>query len=303
MSSRIEWTDETWNPVTGCSKISPGCLNCYAERQASRKLHPYDSGLPWSVTNAEKNITLHEDRLELPARWERPRRIFVCSISDLFHEQIPVEFIARVWGRMAAEARHTFQVLTKRPARARELLTDPDFKAEVESEFACNTFGVVYPLKWPLPNIWIGVSAENQRRYDERWPELELTPAAIRFVSFEPLLGAVNIDRGGLDWAIVGGESGPRARPMDPRWARSIRDQCKGAGVPFFFKQWGEWKPVGTWDRVPEFERTGKKKAGRELDGVLHDASPRISTPALEDLCARHDLGREFSPCSCRSKA
>jgi len=210
--SAIEWTDATWNPVTGCTKVSPGCKFCYAERFAARLQamgNPrYRNGFA---------VTLHPDQLTLPLRWAQPRRIFVNSMSDLFHEGVPEAFIAQVFEVMARAQWHIFQLLTKRAARVAEL---------------------ALRLPWPS-NVWQGVSVENAR-YTWRIASLQPVPAAMRFLSVEPLLGPIpHLPLEGIDWVIVGGESGPCHRPMDPRWVREIRDQCLAAGVPFFFKQWG----------------------------------------------------------------
>jgi protein gp37 len=288
--TKIEWADSVWNPVTGCTKVSEGCRNCYAERMATRLAGR--AGYPVEHPFA---VTLHPDRLNEPLRWRKPRRIFVCSMSDLFHPDVPDDFILTVWNRMACSAWHTYQVLTKRPERAVELL-GPFF---------------------PLPHVWLGVSVEDQPTADERIPHLLRCPAAVRFVSYEPPLGPVDFLRPeawwlgrptqahgmhqGLDWAIAGGESGPKARPAHPDWFRSVRDQCQAAGVPFFFKGWAQWCPedhltaegVGKkprysypWNRHEWDYRTGlnpswrvgKKAAGRLLDGVEHNAYPGEAT-------------------------
>lgn len=260
--TKIEWTDEVWNPVTGCSKVSEGCKNCYAERFSHRFGW---TKKPWTVGNASENVKVHPGRLEQPLQWRKPRKIFVNSMSDLFHEQVPFEFIDKVFSIMALVPQHTFQILTKRPERMKEYI----------AHRAAKEFSHLKHIKWPLPNVWLGVSVENQKAADERIPLLLDTPAAVRFLSCEPLLGPVDLERpvpgsrpvNGvyppwmihlLDWVIVGGESGPGARPMHPDWVRSLRDQCQQAGVPFFFKQWG-----------------GKKKAGRLLDGEEWNELPR----------------------------
>ena len=223
--SAIEWTDATWNPVTGCTKVSPGCKNCYAERLAAR-LHAM--GNP-RYRNCFTR-TLHPDQLTLPLRWKNPRRIFVNSMSDLFHDGVPEEFIRRAFEVMAQARGHVFQVLTKRSRRLAELAPR---------------------LSWPS-NVWQGVSVENAR-YVSRVADLVKVPAAVRFLSVEPLLGPIpDLPLKGISWVIVGGESGPRHRPIQPEWVRSIRDQCARAGVAFFFKQWG--------GRTP-------KSGGRVLDG------------------------------------
>ncbi|QDH85191.1 hypothetical protein SEA_SALVADOR_57 [Gordonia phage Salvador] len=282
MSDRtgIEWTDATWNPVTGCTKVSAGCDHCYAESIA----HRFDG------TKAYPNgfdVTLRPERLDQPLRWRRPRRVFVNSMSDLFHDDIPDEYIAQVWAVMAYSYRHTFQILTKRHARMRSLLSSDRFVKLFDDAF-CNLpdWTDSWPdldfapagHNWhlgdgPLSNVWLGVSTEDQRWADIRIPALLDTPAAVRFISAEPLLGRIDLEfehyydpdqycggcsglvspkhepacgrepgkHWGLDWVIVGGESGRGARPMHPDWARSLRDQCVHAGVPFLFKQFGEW--------------------------------------------------------------
>ncbi|AGL02462.1 DUF5131 family protein [Desulfoscipio gibsoniae] len=232
VNSKIEWTEATWNPVTGCSKISQGCKNCYAERLAKR-LHAmgnprYKNGF---------NVTLHRDLVSLPLKWKKPRMIFVNSMSDLFHEEIPFEFIKAVFNTMVNADHHIFQVLTKRNKRMIELAP---------------------MLPWPN-NIWMGVTVENQAVIN-RIHDLRQTPAKIKFISAEPLLSDLpDFPCKGVDWVIAGGESGPGARPMHPDWARSLRDQCQDAGVPFFFKQWGGFN---------------KKAAGRILDGQTWNQLP-----------------------------
>jgi len=233
--SAIEWTESTWNPVTGCTKVSPGCAHCYAERMA-RRLQAM--GQP----NYRRGFrpTVHPRVLDLPLSWRRPQMIFVNSMSDLFHEDVPVDFIRRTFGVMAQADWHQFQVLTKRSERLRDL--DP-------------------MLEW-TENVWMGVSVESTE-YTFRIDDLRATAAAVKFLSIEPLLGALpELDLDGIDWVIVGGESGPGARPVEERWVTDIRDQCREAGVPFFFKQWGG---------------TNKKKAGRLLEGRTWDEMP---TPA-----------------------
>ena len=271
----IEWTDATWNPITGCSVVSPGCTNCYAMRLAGTRLrhHPSRVGL----TKASKagpvwngTVLFNEPALNMPLRWTRPRRIFVCAHGDLFAENVPDEWIDRVFHIMALSPRHTFQVLTKRPGRMRDYLTNPATQK-------------LYP-GLPLPNVWLGVSVEDQRRADQRVPILLDTPAAIRFVSAEPLLGPVSIGYlrwqtencyPRIDWVIVGGESGPGARPMQAEWARALRDQCATARVPFFFKQWGNHRSCSVANG-PYLLPCCKKEAGRLLDGVEHSAMPEV---------------------------
>lgn len=223
----IEWTEATWNPVTGCSKVSPGCAHCYAE---SISLRFGWSRRPWTPANAEANVVLHPERLNQPRRWRRPRTIFVNSMSDLFHENVPFGFIEEVFSVMAECERHVFQVLTKRAERLAELAPD---------------------LDWPA-NVWIGTSIENNR-WVGRADQLRGVLAAVRFVSAEPLLGPLDrLDLGRIDWLIVGGESGHRHRPIREEWVRDLRDRCLEAGVAFFLKQWG--------GRTP-------KAGGRLLDG------------------------------------
>ncbi len=235
-NSTIEWTDATWNPVTGCDKVSPGCAHCYAERIAER--FRGTAAFPHGF-----DVTLHDDRRELPLRWRRPRRIFVNSMSDLFHDTVPEPFIRAVFDTMRRAHWHQFQVLTKRSERLSRLA------------------GV---LPWP-ENVWMGVSVENQH-WSRRIADLRRVPAAVRFLSVEPLLGPLRLDLHDIDWVIVGGESGPGARPMRLDWAVSVRDQCVAAGVPFFFKQWGSHDEMG--------RRMSKSRAGRMLEGDIWDELP-----------------------------
>jgi protein gp37 len=232
-NSSIEWTEATWNPLTGCTKISPGCKLCYAERMSMRLKSMgqanYRNGF---------DLTLHDHMLNLPLSWKKPKMIFVNSMSDLFQDGVPLSFVQQVFGTMSDSYWHQFQILTKRSERLRELSPE---------------------LAWPK-NVWMGVSVESEQ-YKFRIDDLRKTGAAIKFLSIEPLLGPLsNLDLSGIHWVIVGGESGPGARPMEHKWVRSIRDQCAAARVPFFFKQWGG---------------TNKKKAGRELDGRHHDELPQ----------------------------
>lgn len=301
----IEWTDATWNPVTGCDKVSPGCDHCYAETFAERwrgtERHYFENGF---------DVQLRPDKLALPLRWTKPRKVFVNSMSDLFHDKVPDEYIARVFSVMASAGQHTFQLLTKRHGRMRSLMTSDAFRELVFKCQALELPGDVMGDYWPLPNVWLGVSAEDQKRAELRIPFLMDTPAAVRFVSLEPLLARVDLwpswlhpvmrepspenhalgrrigkanGVGLIDWVIVGGESGPGARPMHPDWARSLRDQCVAAGVPLLFKQWGEWTPnIGhryrDWANLRDphefVMRVGKKAAGRELDGCTWDQYP-----------------------------
>lgn len=243
----IEWTDATWNPVTGCTEVSPGCDRCYAKTFAERW-----RGTPGHHFEHGFDVQLRPDKLLLPQRWKKPRRIFVNSMSDLFYDAVPDDYIGEVFDVMAAAPQHTFQVLTKRHARMWSVVSK------------------LFDNLPPLENVWLGVSAENQQWANIRVPALLDTPAAVRFVSAEPLLELVSLTRwlnGGfgyvapdLHWVIVGGESGHGARPMHPDWARSLRNECVAAGLPFLFKQWG--------GRTP-------KAGGRELDGRTWDQYPQ----------------------------
>lgn len=240
--SAIEWTDSTWNPVTGCTKVSFGCKHCYAERMAKRL---QAMGQPNYRNGFE--LTLQPQMLELPLHWKKPQRIFVNSMSDLFHRGVPLEYIKRVFDVMGRAHWHRFQVLTKRAERLAELSVDGE-------------------LAW-APNIWMGVSVESAA-YKHRIGYLRQTHANVKFVSFEPLLGPLpRLNLRDIDWAIVGGESGPNARPMDPAWATDIRDQCVRAGVAFFFKQWGG---------------INKKRAGNLLEGRTWNQMPTAASAGME---------------------
>lgn len=254
----IQWTEATWNPTTGCTKVSQGCKNCYAKHQAWPRLAA-SQGTVYFGREFE-NVQTHDQRLDQPIRWRKPRRIFVNSMSDLFHEDIPDEFIERVFAVMARCPHHEFQVLTKRADRMLNwFLHGPGWSPSGDELFKAASG------RWPLPNVWLGVSCEDQATADERIPLLLQTPAAVRWISAEPLLGPLSIGlyltrsnhrteapgHAGLDWVVVGGESGPNARPMHPAWARTLRDQCVASRVPFFFKQIGEW----TWHDFPVLDR------------------------------------------------
>jgi protein gp37 len=237
LNTKIEWTDATWNPIRGCTKISPGCAHCYAETFAERFRgvagHPYEQGF---------DLRLIPEKLEEPLRWTSPRMVFVNSMSDLFHEDVGDEYIERVCRVMKQANWHTFQVLTKRSERMRDLLLSRlTFVAD-------------------QPHLWFGVSVENRKHGLPRIEHLRAAPAGLRMLSVEPLLEDLGtLDLAGIGWVILGGESGPGARPMHPDWVRSVRDQCQAAGVPLFFKQWGGVR---------------KNRSGRELDGQTHDDVP-----------------------------
>jgi protein gp37 len=307
--TKIEWTDATWNPITGCSVVSPGCTNCYAMRLAGTRLkyHPTREGLTTMskagpVWNGE--VRFNRNARAQPLDWKRPRMIFVCAHGDLFAENVPDEWILDVFTVMAIASQHTFQVLTKRAERMHEFLNRPDLLDDIYANWYSFSGGAREVWSWPLHNVWLGCSAEDQARYDQRRRWLDDTPAAKRFWSMEPLLGSVemNIKFVKPDWVIAGGESGPGPwpRPMHPDWARSLRDQCAAAGVPFFFKQWGEWLPEEDLDEATAREtyqsdlaagrtwrftgvpmrRVGKARAGRLLDGVEHNSMPSIDRRA-----------------------
>jgi protein gp37 len=337
--SAIEWTDETWNPLRGCNRVSPGCTNCYAERVAMRFSgadQPYEALVRMSSQGPKwtGQIRTVPGALHAPLLWKQPRRVFVNSMSDLFHEAVPFSFVAAVLGCMSLASAHTFQVLTKRPQRMAEFFEWLEYEgAQVDSPASlCVTKLLVLaegmperlePLirerakarsQWPLSNVWFGVSVEDQTRADERRePLCTVASAGWRtWVSYEPALGLV--DWTGWDfigWLVSGGESGVRARPSHPHWHRVARDWCAGAGVTYFFKQWGAWQPhdephtephseppvrgantgasaflrvdghwgnQGDWlnGQAQAVDRIGKKAAGRVLDGRLHDACPEV---------------------------
>jgi protein gp37 len=308
--SSIEWTDATWNPTRGCTKVSAGCRNCYAATFAERfrgvKGHPYELGFDPRIV---------PERLGDPLGWRKPRMVFVDSMSDLFHGAFSFEYIAAVFGIMAASPQHTFQVVTKREQRMAEFfgwLASHGYQLGHIQHRAEKDLGrsIERGAEWPLPNVWMLVSVEDQEAADQRIPVLLQTPAAVRGVSVEPLLGPVtfrgafhdyldgydsvaegDIETDRLDWVIVGGESGHGAWPMHPDWVRSIQIECELAGTPFFFKQWGQWlpecqeehhTPTNSWSRPWEKEgddltmfKVCKKAAGRLLDGQLWDEMPR----------------------------
>lgn len=305
MPSKIEWTEHTWNPITGCTKLSEGCQNCYAENMAKR----------FGGKNGFK-LMLHPEKLDIPLKRKKPTTYFVCSMSDLFHDDVPFEYIDYIWAIMALTPHHTYQVLTKRPQRMYDYFEKHFTRHKIGAIAAkytkhfhpdghgcdpdiCNS---VFPLK----NVWLGVTAENQKGANHRIPILLSIPAALRFVSIEPMLEAVNLlsDELGdilcrcegcleyakdeperwqaqrLDWVICGGESGQRARTLNPLWVKNLQEQCSQAKVPFFFKQWGEYR-YKEWKRPSgvEFEpiRVGKKDAGYLIDGIECREMPKVS--------------------------
>lgn len=307
--SKIEWTEHTWNPVTGCTKISEGCRNCYAENMAKR----------FGGEDAFK-VALHPEKLDIPLNRKKPTTYFVCSMSDLFHDDVPFEFIDHIWAIMALTPHHTYQVLTKRPERMYNYF---------ERHFTRHKIGsiaVKYTKKFhpdghgcdpdicngvsPLNNVWLGVTAENQKEANQRVPILLSTPAALRFVSIEPMLEKINLEMlldsksndrfrtvysalcgkktlwdtinllaeeqtEKIDWVIGGGESGQKARPLNPLWVKDLQEQCTQANVPFFFKQWGEFSNYEE-DGFIHMDRVGKKQAGYLIDGMEYREMPRI---------------------------
>jgi protein gp37 len=326
--SAIEWTGVTLNPTTGCDRVSPGCDNCYALTLAARLKAmgqgKYQRDGDPRTSGPGFGLTIHEDVLSIPYRWRKPQTVFVNSMSDLFHAQVPTEFILRLFKTMRDTPQHTYQILTKRAERMERLMRSLAWYAVTEEDRAAGFRGympyLMDPLKnesmpmglpKPLPKVWLGVSVETPTYYS-RIRHLQRTPAAVRFLSCEPLLAPLpDLPLDGIHWVIVGGESGPGARPMHPDWVRDIRDQCQRAGVAFFFKQWGAWTPdrpagyhrvsgapdrVGryshelvvmeasgamydqddpdSWTRCTRLWRVGKKRAGRVLDGRTWDEMP-----------------------------
>jgi protein gp37 len=294
----IEWTDKTWNPIAGCFPASPGCANCYAVELAWRwSHHPNEKVSSKYAGTVELDakekpvwtgkVRLVERTLLDPSKWRTPMRVFVNSMSDAFYEELSDEQIAKIWAGMALASWHDFQVLTKRAERMHGWLRDPRTPELVAAELDRLEPGTALPA-WPVPNVWVGVSIEDQVRAEERLPLLLECPAAIRFVSAEPLVKPVNLTRAlrqssngsavdlasaGLHWVIVGGESGPFARPMHPAWARALRDECVGAGIRFFFKQVGEW----SWEGHPE--------DGRLVEGLMPDGRRvRVGTPGSQSV-------------------
>ncbi len=282
--SAIEWTDATWNPTTGCDRVSPGCAHCYALDLAVRLKRmgaaAYQNDGDPRTSGPGFLLTLHPERLEVPMRWSRPRRVFVDSMSDLFHEAVPDRYLDEVFAVMALAGQHTFQLLTKRPDRMRAYTQSiaprgPRHDAFVR-ELAVRALASgrgrdAATVPWPLPNVWLGTSVENQR-WTSRIDELRQAPATVRFLSCEPLLGSLDdLDLRGIGWVIAGGESGPRFRQVKVDWIRGLRDQCARAGVAFLFKQWGG--------------RTSKS-GGRELDGRTHDDYPVTGNPVQPERVA-----------------
>ena len=319
--SKIEWTDATWNPITGCSVVSAGCKHCYAMRLAGTRLrdHPSRAGLTRPTAAGPVwtgDVRLNTDSLDQPLHWKNPRRIFVCAHSDLFHPNVPNDWIDLIFVAMSLAPQHTFQILTKRPARMLDWFQSNPYERilgladiiRASRPHLCSV-GISDPNITPWPNVWLGVSVENQATADERIPLLLDTPAAIRWISAEPLLGPLDLsdipwpashvrfpdsdditdarpalvefEGTRIDWIVAGGESGPGARPSHPDWFRSLRDQCRAAGMPFFFKQWGSWAPDcicqtprphfmarrPTPGKLGVMFQCGKRAAGRLLDG------------------------------------
>ncbi len=263
-TTAIEWTDTTWNPTTGCDRISAGCDNCYALTLAKRLKAmgsaKYQTDGDPRTSGPGFGLTIHESVLAAPLRWREPRRVFVDSMSDLFHARVPTWFVAQVWATMARTPQHTYQILTKRPERMHRVVGDEtDGGYRLLATVGDEAEALLFYDEWPLANVWLGTSIEDDA-HTARADYLRSTSAAVRFLSLEPLLGPLpSLDLTGIDWVIAGGESGPNARPVDAGWVREIRDQASDAGVAFFFKQWG--------GRTP-------KAGGRLLDGRTHDAYP-----------------------------
>ena len=271
--SGIEWTESTLNVVTGCDKVSQGCKNCYAERDWAR-LARNENSIYYGREFTD--VMIHPERLELPKRWTKPRKIFVNSMSDLFHDDVPIDFIEKVYQMMSECPQHTFQILTKRAKRMSEIYASWTIRSDMRGLFST------------LSNVWVGVSVENQETFDERVPLLLDTGAKVKWLSMEPLLGRVEIfdreafdclpsylkwqgkDCVALDWVVIGGESGPKARAMNPEWVRIIIEDCERLNIPVMFKQWGEWAPDE--EGVPT--RVGKKVAGRLFDGSEYNGYP-----------------------------
>lgn len=316
--SKIEWTQASWNPLVGCTKVSEGCRNCYAIRFSHRMSTTVPSyfGITKKINGKPEwsdKIRVDRNKLRQPLTWKRARMIFVNSMSDMFHERVDDLNIAEIFAIMATESRHTFQILTKRPQRMATLLTDEPFKKSVETLLHNWGYSLKLDNVWPLRNVWVGASVENGKSAIERVPYLLMTPAAIRWISAEPLLGRItNCSLGvklrGIQWIVAGGETGPNARPAHPDWFRALRDLCVSSGVPFFFKQWGEWGTVENLNVYKNSQlaivdpatgdfflrnknynllmpveksrymiRAGRKAAGRLLDGKEWNEYPNLS--------------------------
>jgi len=319
MSTDIEWADESWNPIRArlrsdpsvigwhCEHASPGCEHCYSETRNRSGRSNMGTKLPYKPGHRKDiEVFLDDAQLLKPLRWKKGRKVFVCSMTDLFADFVPAAMIDRIFAVMALCPQHTFQVLTKRADRMRVYMKTG---RHVEIQFQTRSLGLTELKRsermrshvhrgalLPLPNVWLGVSVEDQKRADERIPDLLATPAAVRWISAEPLLGPINIIDAmwardpkqcldaRLDVVVAGGESGAKGRPMHPAWVRSLRDQCKVSGTHFFFKQWGEWVtatgqpghlPIGhVFEDGYQMIRLGKKRAGRLLDGVEHNGMP-----------------------------
>jgi len=297
----IAWTDATWDPLAGCTRKSAACRHCYAEALTAASSQPgmWGHGFAESTPSGPAwtgKINLLEERLSLPLAWDEPSRIFVNSNSDLFHESLAVETIDRVFAIMALAPRHIFQVLTKRPKTMQPYLADPAAPSRIERAMAAIAGDPVSARieTWPLPNVWLGVTAENQKEADRRIPLLLATPAAVRWIAAEPLLEPLDLKIGSwlrgapeqpgpkLDWIVAGGEISAEAQPCHPDWARSLRDQCAKSDAAFFWHQWGEHVPASGVDAEPAqepakmtFTRIGGGASPRLLDGVLHEAFPK----------------------------
>lgn len=283
-NSKIEWTDATWNPATGCTPVSPGCRHCYAKSLSKRFPQIHGGG-----GQIFEKIVLHPERLEQPRTWKKPRRIFVCSMGDLFHADVPFEFIHDVFDITQKAYWHEYLFLTKRPENMLNFIKTCCIHqgGETVQDGRCHHW-----MRWPLPNVWIGVTAESQQQADERIQVLLEIPAAVRFVSVEPMIGPVDLSgyfgtainggaevaheytyNAGIKWVICGGENGPGARPMHPDWAYVLRDQCQGARVPFFFKGFGAWTPISTdrYEADGHLRFRGKKYPIRRIDSEGRD--------------------------------
>jgi protein gp37 len=356
-NTKIEWTDATWNIITGCSVVSAGCKNCYAMKLAGTRLkhHQSRAGLTIDTKNGpvwNGEVRFNEQWIDQPLRWSKPRMIFVCAHGDLFHESVPDDWIDKVFAVMALAKQHVFQVLTKRPERMRQYMRWENSSSSRQGRIqhvldvwhARGEMGLnntQWPKgrpklweSWPLPNVWIGVSVENQEAADKRIPILLDTPAAVRWISAEPLLGPVDLTpkadmiyqrlsewygpngfdptgsqprkdrRNGyfprLDWVVVGGESGDGSRPMHPDWALSLRDQCAAAGVPFLFKQWGDWRPIceGGGDWYEQFYKSNRPAKDGEDQTALDDIYGKTCTVAIRVIHLDGSLHDPIDPMS-----